>query len=363
MRIAILVSTPVRESLRDDVRAGMVPLPDYFALAEALDATLIAPAEVSSGRNSRVSKLRSMLGPAWAAFRRRNQYDLIISDVDRVGLILALLFKLAGIKKRHILITHGKLSSRWDSRFFKMFRLDKHIDRFVCYGPTVAQRLTRALGIPERKVNTVRHAADHRFWRPVPGTPERLVSAAGLFHRDYNTLVKAVRDLDVSLVIAAHSPWVTGQKRSSVALSQPENVQFVRLSYHELRALYARSLVVALPLLGSRGPAGSLVLYEAMAMGKVVVATRTEGQEGLDVLQEGETGFYIAPQDVDGWRNAITYLCDHPKEAIQMGQRARALVEERWNLDTYTRDMVDIISSVTAEGRDLSVNQESPVER
>ena len=87
-------------------------------------------------------------------------------------------------------------------------------------------------------------------------------------------------------------------------------------------------------------------MYEAMAMGKAVVATRTAGQVELDILKDGETGLFVDPGDVQGWCEAIKYLCSHPKEAIQMGQRARSIVEESLNMDTYVQDMVEIVQSL-----------------
>ena len=358
----MLVSVPVDQGLQEDIREGISPQRDFLALTDAINATLITPAQVSPEKRGKLSKLRSIWGSAWAAFRQGDNYDLIISDLDRVGLILALLFKLTGSRKRHILITHGKLTCPWDRRFLKMCRLDTHIDRFVCYGPAVAQELTDTLGIPAHKVVTIRHPADHRFWRPLGGTPERLVASAGLESRDYPTLIQAIRGLDVSLVIAKFSPWMPGQAGGELG-TLPENVSITRCSSQELRDLYDRALFVAIPLMDSQAQSGSLVMYEAMAMGKAVVATRTEGQRGLDVLQQGKTGLFVEPGDVDGWREAISYLESHPKEAMKMGQRARALVEEGLNMDGYVGEMMKIVDSVVAEEEEVQATQGRLVEK
>ena len=90
-------------------------------------------------------------------------------------------------------------------------------------------------------------------------------------------------------------------------------------------------------------------MYEAMAMGKAVVATRTEAQVGLGVLKEGETGLFVEPGDVKGWRDRINHLCNHPEEAKRMGQRARTLVDEGLNMESYVQEMVRIVESVAAK--------------
>ena len=148
MRTAILLSTPVDEGLREQIRAGSSPQRDFFALADALDATLIAPDKAPSERGGHVSKLVNLFDVASAAFRQRHKYDLIISDVERVGIALALLFKLTGVRKRHIMICHGRLIYHPEGRLLQAFRLQSHIDRFVCYGPMIAGKLTTALGVP-----------------------------------------------------------------------------------------------------------------------------------------------------------------------------------------------------------------------
>ena len=81
----------------------------------------------------------------------------------------------------------------------------------------------------------------------------------------------------------------------------------------------------------------------AMAMGKAVVATRSEGQVGLGVVEDGKTGLFVEPGDVQGWRDAIQFMCDNPEEVARRGQRAREVVENGLNLDTYIQDMVDIV--------------------
>ncbi len=352
MKSAVLVSTPVDESLKERIRAGRSPQRDFFALAEALHATLICPAKCNQSGRNQVSKLLDTFRIAWAAFRRHREYDLVITDLDRVGVALSLLFKLTGVRKRLILICHGEIVRRRESLLVKLLRLQTQIDRYICYSPSVSRRISEVLGVPQCQLATVRHAADHSFWSPVPRTPEKLITSAGLFRRDYATLIEAVRGLEVSLVVAAYSPWMATTEPPAWMSNLPSNVRIVQCSYEELREFYARSLAVAIPLLDSSDQAGSLVMYEAMAMGKAVVATRTQGLRGLDVVRDGETGLLVNPGDVEGWREAIVRICGRPEEAVQMGRRARALVEQDLNLDTYVRDVVGVVrEAATAQDR------------
>ena len=66
---------------------------------------------------------------------------------------------------------------------------------------------------------------------------------------------------------------------------------------------------------------------------------------------------------MDGWREAISYLGSHPEEAMKMGRRARAIVEEGLNLESYIRDMVEIVKSVVAEEESAPAIPERLVEK
>jgi glycosyltransferase involved in cell wall biosynthesis len=55
---------------------------------------------------------------------------------------------------------------------------------------------------------------------------------------------------------------------------------------------------------------------------------------------------WVKPGDVAGWREAFHYILDHPNEAAQMGQRARALCLQRYNLQAFTAHLAKVIRSV-----------------
>ncbi|GEM_PF-1605453 len=343
MRVALLVNAPVSDRTCSEIREGKRPRQDFYELAERTGATVIA-----AGKASRWSWLPGWryLATAWRGFRSRHQYDVLVSDIEHVGLLLAFLLKLSGAKNKHVMVCHGKITKPWALAMMRLFRLSTHINKFVFYGPAVASHVRRSLDLPEDRLVTVRHATDHIFWRPQGAPPERLVVGAGMLRRDWGALVEAVRGMNVQVVIAAHSPWVNGSWRRRGRSDLPPNVSFTRCTPVELRALYDRALFVAVPLFPSKAQSGSLVVYEAFAMGKAVVTTWTEGQKDLQLITPGETGYYVAPGDTLGWKAAISRLLANPEEARGMGGRARALVEARLNLDNYASELTALLNSL-----------------
>jgi glycosyltransferase involved in cell wall biosynthesis len=68
-----------------------------------------------------------------------------------------------------------------------------------------------------------------------------------------------------------------------------------------------------------------------MATGKPVIATRHGGP--LEMVQEGETGYLVAPDDPDELAARLLYLLEWPDMAAAVGQRARALCEARFTVE------------------------------
>ncbi len=74
-----------------------------------------------------------------------------------------------------------------------------------------------------------------------------------------------------------------------------------------------------------------VVLLEAMAMMKPIVATKIEGIR--EVLENGLTGLLVSPKDPQVLSEAIVDLLIHKDKARQMGLAARKVVEERFGVD------------------------------
>lgn len=337
VRYAILMTGPARR--RDDVAAGRAPRRDWFDLADALGARLI------EARSTRPRLATSALMAAWTAFQSRNEYDVIISDSERSGLLLALLLKFSRTRRGHVMCACW-LSPKKKRVLLQWFGAADAIDRLMVFGSTQERFALEQLGLPRSKVEVVPTTADADFWHPL-GLPQSGICSAGLERRDYYTLVEAVRGLDLRVTIAAASPWTSHGRFPSYEL--PPNVVSRHLDYVELRELYDRSEFVVVPLFDVDFEAGSLVIYEAMAMGKAVIVSRTRGHAYGDIVQDGETGILVPPGDPEALREAIKRLHEDPAAAKRLGANGRRVVERGLNHDTYVRRMFHIARDVGEE--------------
>ena len=109
----------------------------------------------------------------------------------------------------------------------------------------------------------------------------------------------------------------------------------------QLPAINAAADLVAIPSSFEGLP---LVLLEAMAAGKPVVASRTSGIP--DVLAHDKTGFLVDVDDVAGLVDAFATLLRSPDRAQAMGKAARAEVLKNYRWSTIAERYVDCYRSV-----------------
>jgi glycosyltransferase involved in cell wall biosynthesis len=345
--VLLTVSGVIPDNLHEDVRAAKRPEPDYLALARAFPADLL---DVSAARkvSGRIGRLLERIGGinlllAWACFCMRRQYRVIFSDGEQISIPLAILMKFAGGKHRprHLMISHI-ISVPKKMVFFDLFRVHSRIDKIFVYSTWQKHFYESRWRIPEERVVFTPFMVNTDFFEPAQVSQpnpyaaefaDPMICTAGLEFRDYPTLLEAVREQDLRVVVAAASPW---SKRSDTTAGReiPSNVTVRRFTQHELRDLYAASRFLVMPLYDVSFQAGVTALLEAMAMGKAVICSRTPGQ--TDVVVEGETGLYVPPGDPGAMREAIQYLLDHPDEAERMGQNGQRRIQDMMSLACYS---------------------------
>jgi glycosyltransferase involved in cell wall biosynthesis len=348
-----------------DAAAG--PRRDYALLATRLGATVLDRAVVERSRIARA--IQSAFGPsaalAWLANRRRHEYDAIVTDAEDTGIALALLLRCSRAGVRHVTIGH-RVSALKKRPFFRLARAHRRIDRLALHSRKQYE-VAITLGIEPNRLALLPYQVDTDFWRPQDTPDERLIVSAGLEHRDYATLFRAVAGLDARVVIGAASHW--SRHVLDKSSPPPSNVSIDSFDYASLRRLYARAALVVVPLNDVDNQAGVTTILEAMAMGKPVIVTQSLGQtdivedrrrspraplrprqESLARLfaqrigsQVEPNGFYVAPGDADGLRRAISYLLAHPEQRTRLGRAGRRLAEDVFTVELFAERMGSLV--------------------
>ena len=378
-RTLFVVSVNLPSGLPNDPPStGDAPKKDYAVIARRLAADLLDWS--AARRNLLLRLLCRVLGiavvQALLAFQRRHAYDVILTDGEHIGIPLALLLKLTRARTQHVTIGH-RLSATKKRPFFRSLRVQTHLHAIVLHSRYQYNLALGQLGFSPDQLVLLPYQVDPDFWRPIPATEERLVVSAGLEFRDYPTLFEAVDGLDARLIVGAASHW---SKRRNTALNapRPANVEVHSYNYRELRELFARAAVVAVPVDDVDFQAGITTILEAMAMGKPVIATHTYGQ--TDVIEDRRSvtrgaqerarpvsllrnvadeedvpiepnGFYVPPKDPEALQRAIVFLLDHPEERARLGAAGRRVVERLMSVDQFAERIARVIDIVVARGQ------------
>ncbi len=388
--ILLTVSGVIDRARQERAIEGRAPRTDYGEIARALGADLL-DYEMARRRHGAWGRLLEGLGGpalllAWAVYRVRHRYRILLTDGEQVGIPLACLLKLGGRGRRgarHLMIVHTLLP-RKKRVFFDVLGIQSAIDTFLVYSTWQQHFIRERWRIAATRVLHIPFMVDTRFFAPelvdagrpqplartVAAAPGRarmprgniprlqsdhdgkgyfagdrrpLICAVGLECRDYPTLIRAVRDLPVRVVIAASSPW-SRRADTTQQVTVPENVTVAQFDLWNLRRLYAQSRLMVMPLYKVYFQAGVTALLEAMAMALPIICSRVPGQ--TDVVVEGETGLYVPPGDPSALRAAIVRLLADPAEAERMGRAGRERVVREMSLDGYVTRLRGVIEGL-----------------
>jgi glycosyltransferase involved in cell wall biosynthesis len=335
MRPLILAAGRFDDALKSRIAQDREPRLDVFELADAMGAAVMDFGDVDRSTSPAVKLVARTAGLSAAVallgFQQRTQFDAIFTTGEDIGLPLAALLKTSRAGCSHTMIAHT-LHPAKKRAFFKLGRVASRIDRILVYSTSEERLAIDELHVPAPHVERLYYHADQKFFRPddTPIEPG-LVCAAGQLLRDYECLIDAVRDLPVRVQIAAGSPWIESKLEHRAAL--PGNVSWGKLDRFELRKLYARSQLAVVPIKQNKYQTGIATILEMMAMGKCIVASKTEGQ--TDTIVDGVTGVYVPPGDPPALRSAIEGLLANPDRIRDIGRAARQFIEKDAGLDLF----------------------------
>jgi glycosyltransferase involved in cell wall biosynthesis len=100
-------------------------------------------------------------------------------------------------------------------------------------------------------------------------------------------------------------------------------------------------------LMCSKKEAFGRVTVEAMMSGKPVIGTRAGGT--LDILREGENGFFYTPGNFIELSEKINFFCDQPEAASAMGLKARQFAKESFSMEKYKAGFLQVVKKIGVE--------------
>lgn len=320
------------------------------------------------GREIRpLADLRAFLG--LARLLRREEPDLLHLHTSKAGFLGRLAARFVG-KRPVIYSPHGTILNGYFSPGASrlLARLEawaaRFTDRIVCYTALeVAEYLAAGIGRPEQyavipnglEVEAyVRQAAPPAKTRAALGLPPgsravlcgaRLVPVKGQTHllQAWPSVLK--REPRALLLLAGDGPDEQRLRARAAALGLHGSVRFLGFR-EDIASLLACAELLVLPSLNE---GFGMVLLEAMAMGRPVVASAVGGIP--EVVLHGETGLLVPPADPEALAAAILRLLGDPGALRQMGEAGRERARKSFSREAFLQAHRDLYGELLGLAR------------
>jgi len=155
---------------------------------------------------------------------------------------------------------------------------------------------------------------------------------------------------EVLLVVTGEGPAEKMLHELADKLNLNNNIKFIGYLDRntELNACYKAADIF---VFSSKSETQGLVLLEAMAQGTPVVAIAELGT--ASILIEGE-GAMIAPDDVIGFSEIVSYLISTPEHRNALGEKAKNYVLNRWTASVQAKRLLSFYKTISQSNLKLS---------
>ncbi len=134
---------------------------------------------------------------------------------------------------------------------------------------------------------------------------------------------------DVKLMVGGKGKLLGYYKNMVKSMNLEKNVDFVGFIPEEkLVEYYNKCDIFVLPSISQKQEGFGIVLLEAMACGKPVVATEMVGV--AEDVRKNNVGIIVPPKDIETLASAVVKALDDKELARKMGEDGRRLVEEKY---------------------------------
>ena len=330
---SITYLTVADESLRKEVSWG-----DFKYISEGEDFS-----SLSLDRDFDIIHIHNVIGLGFRTYKKLRKNKMCV-----IGLYAPLAHKLP----RSV----GEIFYRY---------LCKDGDLVLSLSEFSKQNISSAYGIKTRKIEVMYAGVDDAFFdtnkSSVKNTSDKKEDHSPLkkpFHllfsgrlngkqqKGVDILLKAMplilKEHDVILDIIGGGPRLEQYRAFAQQLGIEGSVRFRGFIPHDM--MPAEYSAADLFVLSSRRESFGLVLAEAMASGLPVVST-TAGAIP-EVVDNGETGILVPPENPDELAGVIIHLLDNPEKMILMGKKGKERVKQYFTWDKVAARVLNCYNEI-----------------
>jgi glycosyltransferase involved in cell wall biosynthesis len=282
---------------------------------------------------------RSILREAVALWRRSLEFDVVVTMGARESLAYGLLCAITGRPSKQIMCEvfldeAQRANPLWRLKIFLYRRIARRAMGILTNSSAEIEIIARRFGIPTRRLRYVpMHSNISEPW--FCGRNDGFVLSAGRTRRDYSSLLDAAPRIEAPVVILCgkHDLRDAIVPRGVTVLHEIPRKQY--LDYLE------RCALVVLPLKAADRSTGQVVLLEAMALGKAVVATRSTGIQ--DYARDGENAVLLQSNEPEGMAREVNRLLRDEAVRTRLAEQALADVQRHYTFDIHARSKLQAI--------------------
>nr|MBC7244133.1 glycosyltransferase family 4 protein [Chloroflexota bacterium] len=240
----------------------------------------------------------------------------------------------------HVITMHGIVLSThlrgFIDRFCEWYSIAR-AKNLICINPYVEQKLMR-MGVFHGRLYRIENPVDERFFTVNCQGEEATILYAGrvIPQKGLLNLLQVLAEVrkthpQVCLRVAGETesaPAYLKICREFIAQQDLEKaVSFLgSLTVEQMVQEFARCTVFALP---SQQDTAPVVVAEAMAAGRPVVATRGYGMQSM--VEDEQSGLLVEHGDIGRWTQALTRLLSDSALRTRMGRKGRELAQARFH--------------------------------
>ena len=259
----------------------------------------------------------------------RRKVDLVIAVFESSVAVIGLLRRLMWFKPKLVMwdIVPDEV---WRARRWLQNIAVPRVDHLLVLSENQIPYLHCRWGVGD-KVTAVWQHVDTDFYQPQELNLDGPILAIGDDHgRDWPTLLAAFAPLDVDLIVKTKATLKVpnGARMRLKQISE-------RLSFKELRDLYAKASLVVIPLSETLNVSGVGSILESMAMSRPLVIS--DNPAIRDYLEPGETADVVPVGDAVKLRQAVVALRADPERMRTMGLLARARAVDLYGSIAYAQ--------------------------
>lgn len=277
--------------------------------------------------------------------------------------IVYFLNKIRGVHKPSIITYHSDIVNQKNLyRLYSplMHRFLSNMDKIICTSsnylgtsPVLKKHAPKVEIIPIG-INEQNHLMPSpqklAYWRQRVPQPFFLFVGVLRYYKGLSFLIKAAANIEIPIVIVGDAQPYRQELEQLAHNLNLKNVHFLgALPNEDKNALLHLCHALVLPS-HLRSEAFGISLVEGAMAGKPLISCEI-GTGTTFINIHKETGLVVEPQNPQALSEALTYLAQNPKEASEMGKRARKRYETHFTASQMCQAYTDVYRQILSAPR------------